>query len=585
MGKITLKTEPTKKVLAQSLTRDVTAEACINDLIDNAIDAAGKQLLELYPDDVDEYFLPTSYSGYEIKLEIGQTGIRITDNCGGMTSGEAADSVLRFGDPSEKEYGIGLYGVGLNRAIFKLGNVAHIITTTSTEQVAIKFVVSDYLENDGWEISADVSSPVGEPGTIIRITAPTPDALSVIGTTASIEKYKQHLSETYYRFLQKGIVIKVNDDEIEPRFVELRQDSPFPLMKKKRDLANGVVLEIVAGQHKDHKFSAEPKFKKSCNDDLTKDYGWTIMCNDRPIVFRNRESKTGWDGTFHTEFYGFVGYVRFYSENGRLLPWNTAKTDVDIPNDSYQVALDEMSKFTKKWRQYGRVAKEAKKNDEVLLPWNQQDTPIVSPLEDDETDPAPTPNEPSETVRPKKSWAILPPDIDDTHCLDKLKSVVDEAKNIHIKRRRYTSLALMRMLFEISSLHYLMQVNRRSALQKMIVDDANQKRAGRGQKPLTKPEARKLQPSLENICSFLKKNPDVWGAELQNHMEESLNSFINRKPKMNSALHHPIHAIGAKVVEDIRDEILPILRHFIEQEKLEKTKQDNQQLVLPGQTQ
>jgi len=569
MVEIQLKTEPTKKVLAQSLTRDVTAESCINDLIDNAIDAAGVQLLELYSEEVDEHFLPISYSGYEIELELDKTGIRISDNCGGMSSAQAADSVLRFGDPSEKEYGIGLYGVGLNRAIFKLGEKANIVTTTEDEQISIEFLVPEYLENDDWAVSADVSSPVDRSGTIIRITEPTPDAFAIVGGTNTVEKYKRHISEIYYRFIQKGLVIKVNGEEIEPHFVELRQNSPFPLMRTTKELSNGVVLEIDAGQHIDHKFSAEPKFTKGCNYDLTPDYGWTVMCNDRPIVLRDRESKTGWDGTFHTEFYGFVGYVRFYSNNGRLLPWNTSKTDVDIPNGSYQAALEEMSKFTKKWRQYGRVAKEAKKNKNPLLPWNQQDEPIVAPIDTEEGDSSSPPNDPPETVKAKKSWAILPPDVVDTHCRDKLKNVVNEAKNIHIKHKRYTSLALMRMLFETASLHYLIQVNRRSDLQDTIIAAANEKRAGREQPPLRKPEAKKMQPCLEDICSYLKRNPEVWGTELQNHMEESLNSFINRKPKMNSGLHHPIHTIGAKVVEDIRDEILPILRHFIEQVKID----------------
>ena len=557
---VEIDTSPTKEVLAQSLTRDVPVEACIYDLIDNSIDAARSMILSERPEELDENELPASYEGYKVEVFVSEKGVIVKDNCGGMSEEQARNSILRFGQPSEKKYGIGLYGIGLNRAIFKLGDDIHISSTTKNEHVSIDFWVSDYLTKEGWSLPANVSSPVDLPGTIIRIEDPTVEAFPIVGNTDAVERMKVEVAEIYYRFLQKGLSIQLNEDDIEPRFVEIRKDGPFPIMTKSIVLEDKIKIDVVAGQHIEHRFSAEPGHNNRLNSRLTSDYGWTVICNDRPVVLRNREEKTGWTTQFHTEFYGFVGYVRFYSEDGRSLPWNTSKTGVDEPNMLYRRALKEMEEFAKGWRKYARIAKEYKKKKKPLLPFDQQESPLGPPKPMGGTKPP----EPPQPTKPKKLWAILPDDIDESRCKDKLRTVVYEAKNINIKTRRYTSLALMRMLFEIASLNYLISIGKLKELQKIIVADKNAQRAAFGKSPLKKPETRKLKPSLEDICAFLKANPEIWGENLQNHMEASLNSFIHRKPTLNSGLHHPIHKVGVDTVVGIRDEILPILRHFIE---------------------
>lgn len=561
MEKISVNTSPAKEVMVQSLIRDVSVEACIYDLIDNAIDAAREILLSEYPEDVDEHGLPLSYEGYWVELTVDKNGLFIKDNCGGMSSESVVESVLRFGMPSSKQSAIGLYGVGLNRAAFKIGQDVKIVSTTASEQVSISFNVPEFLQKEGWMLDGTKSEAVDQPGTIIRLTELTDEALRVLGNQSSVSNIDLEISEIYYKFLQKGFEIKFNGDPVEPNFIEIREDSPFPILSTSFTSPKGIYVEIVAGQHRDHKFSAEPSYKDGCNDNLTPDYGWTISCNDRPVVIRNKESATGWDGPFHNQFYGFVGYARFYSKDGRLLPWNTSKTGVDLPNETYQEALEEMRKFTKKWRSYSDIAKKFNREKKPLLPASAQDNPIVPP------EPKPTPGagvKPPQPVKPKKSWSILPEGVDASKCSDKVQDVVLEAQKINIKNARYTALSLMRTLFEVAALDYLIHKKEIRNLKDQITEEINQEREKSGKEKITKKYGRQRNPKLEEITDYFVKNPHIWGGDKQSYLRESLNAFINRKPILNSALHDPIRKIAIDKVEGIRDELKPILRHLVE---------------------
>ena len=97
-------------------------------MIDNSVDGAWKQ----------EGGKPVSLSGagslakYRIEIDVHPHGFRIADNCGGITLDDAAEYAFTFGrrqvEPQEK-YSIGVYGIGMKRAIFKMGDVVRIRST------------------------------------------------------------------------------------------------------------------------------------------------------------------------------------------------------------------------------------------------------------------------------------------------------------------------------------------------------------------------------------------------------------------------------------------------------------------------
>src|SRR5262249_28333925 len=142
--------------------------------------------------------------------------------------------------------------------------------------------------------------------------------------------------------------------------IRTREAGPFDTEYKFYKTEDGVSIHVEMGQHEKHRFSQERGYSKDENAKLTDEFGWTIYCNDRAILIADQSSKTGWDGKFHSEFYGFVGIVEFFSADPSKLPWSTTKTDVDLNNPSYQAALKDMRHFVEKWRQLADRRKKAK---------------------------------------------------------------------------------------------------------------------------------------------------------------------------------------------------------------------------------
>jgi len=559
VSEIKVDTTPTKEVMVDSLTRDASVEACIYDLIDNSIDSARAILQKEQPDSIDEFGQPHTYEGYRINITINPTEVLITDNCGGIDVEELSMTALRFGGSLEKKHGIGLYGVGLKRAIYKLGKNILIRSIYDGHQAELAFNVDDYLKSNEWKLPARVSSTSEKSGTTVNILNPPIGVRNVIGDSNKVDFMQEEISRLYYLFLQKGLSIFFNGTKLIPEFVEIRKDSPFPILTRTIPFNDDVTIQLMVGQHIKHRFTAEPSYTKNNNKNLTQDYGWTVICNDRPVIQRNRESITGWGGTFHTEFYGFVGYARFYSQNAISLPWNTSKTGIDLSNNAYQVALAEMEKLTKKWRSFSRVVKEAKKNGEPLLP-GQLDDKLreIEEREKREKDKKDKPN-----PKPKKLWAVLPQDIDTAKCSDKLCDIILEAQTINIKRNRYLAAAIMRMLFEMATLDYLLKHKKTALLKRFIMEQKNQKREKDGLKR-KRYKMNNISPTLQDICNFLNRHPEEWGGHAQSSLKKSLADFMNRKNTLNSALHDPMRRTGEDKIVGIRDELLPILRHFIE---------------------
>ena len=163
-------TSPDKTAVVDSLTRDAPVEACVFDLVDNSVDAARETNLRK-PKPVDQLGTE-SFNGFEIKLTMSRAGFKIEDNCGGIEVESLRDSVMRFGKRSGQTGGIGVFGVGLNRALFKLGTVSHLKTDTGRRRAELILETDKYRKSDNWELPAQEFQSKGAIGTEIEITKP-----------------------------------------------------------------------------------------------------------------------------------------------------------------------------------------------------------------------------------------------------------------------------------------------------------------------------------------------------------------------------------------------------------------------------
>lgn len=596
----TVDTRPTKIALVNSLTRDISIEACVFDLIDNAIDAAREALLQ-DPQGQAVEALPSSYADYKIRLEFSGEKFRIADNCGGISVAGMQKTALRFGERSDHPLGIGIFGLGLNRALFKLGRRSKIQTDTGMQRSELILDTEAYLEAESWDLPATSHRTTGKAGTSIEIEDLPDETAQLFADTTWVDAFRDQISKRYGRFIRKGLMIKVNDDLAVDGEVEIRKDGPIKEDRKFYSI-DGVAIHFHVGQHVEHRFSAEPDYEKSNNALLTEEYGWTVLCNDRAVVMSDRSVKTGWDTKFHTEFYGFVGVINFVSSTPSNLPWDTTKSDIDLNNRIYQVALIDMRKFAQKWRKLANQAKTYKRKGIPLLPSpspspGSEPAPVPAPTDGTVTKktppsppgPNPTPidrardktgrDNPKITVKLNHNQfpSLLPADVEERYCDDKHLALVQEAKALSLHDFPYSGMALIRILFEVSAVKFFERNGLLGKVKEFILQEREKKSAraaGKNAEQQKNPEVQEKRSqardhvsvtgTLDEHVAFMEQNPAIWGDIKAGHLQHAVRAFANRKRLLNSVIHNPYQAINNSEAFTIRDEVLPILRHLIE---------------------
>ncbi|MCZ4297662.1 ATP-binding protein [Henriciella marina] len=548
-------TSPDKQFLIDTFSRDASAIDCIFDLLDNSIDAGSAHLRFLGAKPDQEGLLKT-YDPIEIKLFVSARGVKIVDNSGGMTSADLENSILKFGHRSAQPFSIGMYGVGLNRAIFKLGEHTTISTHTGTERSHVSLDMTSYRsDDDEWLIEGETESSKSQASTTIKITNPPASIVRHLSDTSFTDRLSTEASIRYCRFLERGLSLNINKNGIQPRSVVVRENGPFKPLTKDFQMPSGVRVSIVAGQHEEHRFKREPDYDKAINTALGSEYGWSVSCNGRVVVRADRSPKTGWDQNWHNEFNGFVGSVSFSAENGQLLPWNSPKNDVVVSDDTYQQVLEDMRQFTRNWRSFISSMKRQPKNSTIHPPPAKPKAPKKPPVK-----PKRRTSQKSIT-KPIGYRTVLPVDINEIYCSDKLLDLVHEAKRHDLYDCRYSGLALIRMLFEIGAAVFFI---RHKLYQTMIDGCIKIEESSRGA-PLSSKKKKDFYPSLSVLIDYLSQNYSDWDLGQAKMLKPSLDKFKHHKSDLNSAIHHPITTISTHKAISIRDEVMPVLRHFIEQ--------------------
>lgn len=594
--RLAIDTRPTKIALVNSLTRDISIEACVFDLIDNSVDAAREVLLQNLGEQ-SAAALPDSYANYKISLDFRGGKFSIVDNCGGISVTDLEKTALRFGERSDHPLGIGIFGLGLNRALFKLGKKSKILTDTGKQRCELILDTAAYLEAESWDLDASSFRTTGKVGTTIEIEEPQDEVTQTLADATWVNSLRDQISKRYGRFIRKGLEIEVDGEPAIDGEIEIRKDGPLKEEYKFYSIGD-VSIYFHIGQHVSHRFSAEPDYEKSNNALLTEEYGWTVLCNDRAVVISDRSLKTGWDTKFHTEFYGFVGVINFVSNTPSNLPWDTTKSDVDLNNRAYQAALVDMRKFAEQWRKFANQAKAYKRKGIPLLPGpGSGPTPIPVPpagvAAKSPSPPSPASHPPGGsrarakpgianpkiTTKPNHNQfsSILPLDIQELYCDDKHLALVHEAKTLDLRYYPYSGLALIRILFEVSAVRFFERMGLLANVKQFVVNES-EKRIARAeekngkaqegetriQKKISKRDHDTMTVSLDEHVAFMVQNPQIWGDIKAGHLQQAVRAFGRRKPLLNSVVHNPYQSINNSEAFAIRDEVLPVLRHLIE---------------------
>lgn len=331
-------TLPSKKLLIDGITRDLPIEACIFDLLDNSIDSSTQQ----------KQTIKLSFNGHHFAIE---------DNGCGISYEKMKREALSAGSIEPHDNGIGAFGIGLNRALYKLGKTINIYSETATERVAVlNWDIPTYMDSSSWDVPISLQDTLGKTGTSIAISNLNDDASSTLSDNIWIESLKKEISKRYALFIDSGLTVIVNGDKIKSNKPKFRADSKFSYPK--REFKSGKVsIEIICGEHVKHKFPNEKGHREKINKLLTGEYGWYVYCNNRGILLNDRSAKTGWTTVEHSQHHGFIGIAHFNGPS-ELLPWSTDKVDVDSANPAYVAALKPMEDSFKTWRVFtGRMRK------------------------------------------------------------------------------------------------------------------------------------------------------------------------------------------------------------------------------------
>jgi hypothetical protein len=115
------------------------------------------------------------------------------------------------------------------------------------------------------------------------------------------------------------------------------------------------------------------------------------------------------------------------------------------------------------------------------------------------------------------------------------------------------------MLFETSAVKFMDRNGRYEELHKWVIA----RRRMDGAKIATGDEGRQV-PTMDETLAFFQNHPNIWGLPAQNFLKHSVGKMSAHLRSMNAALHNAFQPINRTASIQIRDEVLPLLRHLIE---------------------
>jgi len=328
MKKGELSAEPTKTLFINVLTKDVDEKECILDLIDNSIDSYTRKG---YSDSRD------------IKIKIEKECFEIIDTCGGIDFKTLKEDVFRFGVEEIKrdKPTLGLYGIGMKRALFKIGKIIKLETDDGVTHSIINIDIDKWKASDQWKMDFEYEDSIlngNLPYTSINVGTLYPEVSKQFALETFITDIKDRIHIVYTTFISKGIGISVNNKTLEPFLLEVRFDKDYQPARF-TEKYNDINIAIICG--------ISPRSKKRTAYE-TGHRGWNVFCNNRLILVDDLSDQTGWTGKdaklpkYHSIFNEFYGFVFLSSNNPAKLPLNTSKTGLLTYSTTYAYILDKM---------------------------------------------------------------------------------------------------------------------------------------------------------------------------------------------------------------------------------------------------
>jgi len=318
---------PTKSFFVHIIIKDIALDKAILDLIDNSVDGAKR----LRPEG--------DYSGLSVTIFFDGDKFEIEDTCGGIPLEVAKKYAFKFGRApgfEETAFSVGQFGVGMKRALFKIGKNFHITSNDFHNQFVVDVDVEKWMSRAEWDftISALATNEIAESktGTKIAMSNLHQGVSTFFANESFIRRLKTQIRISQQHFMRKGLEISVNGEA---------------LISSQWQLKTGQGIEPSFQKFSDNMGGKHPLMSRiyaGIGDVDRAGAGWYVFCNGRCILNSDQTERTGWKASteegietpkYHHQFARFRGYVFLDCEDASVLPWNTTKTDLDYDHPAY----------------------------------------------------------------------------------------------------------------------------------------------------------------------------------------------------------------------------------------------------------
>lgn len=377
--------KPAKRFFVEMLTRDIELKDAVLDMLDNCLDGA------LRKNNNNPVNTSMPYEGYYAKISFNKDRFSIIDNCGGIDEDLAKNYAFRLGRPDtdrDKDLAtVGVYGIGMKRAIFKIGQDAKVTSIHPRSSFEIAISPEWLKDDDNWNLPFEnIEKPDTEYGTHIEIG----ELYSAISKTFEDDFYDDFcatIKEQYSYIIQKGFKVYVNETLVEAKRLGLLVDEEA-LRNSKAGITpyiyevsnNGLNIFLSVGFYRPLP-SDEEQIDEIEGRHSKDDAGWTIICNDRVIIANDKSSLTGWGSSgapaYHSQFVAISGVVIIRSKDASLLPVTTTKRGIDVNSDIYWALRDKMveglkmfTNHTNKWKTPSEERETIQKSTTPVAPQN-----------------------------------------------------------------------------------------------------------------------------------------------------------------------------------------------------------------------
>jgi hypothetical protein len=267
-----------------------------------------------------------------IDVDYNARSIVVRDNAAGIDFDSALHEVFRFGhsaDYAQSKDRLSVFGIGMKRAIFKMGNKISMVSDHRGGGFELELNVKKWAKEKSVPWTMPITKRKPNPsatGTTITISELHEEVQRRLADSRFHSELVDKFGKVYSYFLGRIVEVYVNKKKVDGTTFEIGKNFSHDKFR-----ANGVACSVTAG------IASAAAGDKYPADTA----GWFVFCNFRTVIYGDKTPLTGWGATlplFQPKHRPFLGIASFTSADLEALPWTTTKGSINEDSLVWQEA-------------------------------------------------------------------------------------------------------------------------------------------------------------------------------------------------------------------------------------------------------